>query len=117
MITRSHEFMAYHLQPSIFNLAPKAYHLQPQTTYHRQSGSGKLYFFLEFKFLESDRPIKILRFWVLGFHGFATYPNFKVLGFQGLATVIILRSWVFRVSMHIKILRFWVPGSCGISQF
>ena len=41
--------MAYHLQPSTFNLSPKAYHLQPQTTtynlvstYHRQSGSGKL---------------------------------------------------------------------------
>ena len=24
--------MAYHLQPSTFNLSPKAYHLQPQTT-------------------------------------------------------------------------------------
>ena len=54
------------------------------------------------------RDIKILRFCVLGFQGFATYPNFKVLGFQGLATIKILRSWVFRVSLHIKILRFWV---------
>ena len=49
-----------------------------------------------------------MRFWVLGFQGFATYPNFKVLGFQGLATIKILRSWVFRVSLHIKILRSWV---------
>ena len=51
------------------------------------------------------RDIKFLRFCVLGFQGFATYPNFKVLGFQGLATIKILRSWVFRVSLHIKILR------------
>ena len=49
-----------------------------------------------------------LRFWALGFQGFATYPKFKVLGFQGLATIKILRSWVFRVSLHIKILRSWV---------
>ena len=63
---RSHEFMAYHLQPSTFNLSPKAYHLQPQTTtynlklppttYHRQGGSGKLHHFLQVKFLNSDRP-------------------------------------------------------------
>ena len=32
VLPRSHEFMAYHLQPSTFNLSPKAYHLQPQTT-------------------------------------------------------------------------------------
>ena len=133
---RSHEFMAYHLQPSTFNLSPKVYHLQPTTG---RVGSGKLYYFLEFKFLESDRPssspvelpgtmlsmklciewyrgprsfkprdIKIVRFSVLGFQGFATYPHFKVLGFQGLATIKILRSWVFRVSLHIKILRSWV---------
>ena len=55
-----------------------------------------------------SRDIKILRVWVLGFQGFATYPNFKVLGFQGLATIKILRSWVFRVSLNIKILRSWV---------
>ena len=55
-----------------------------------------------------SRGIKILRFWVLGFQGFATYPKFKVLGFQGLATIKILRSWVFRVSPHITILRSWV---------
>ena len=97
-----------------------------------------MYYFLEFKFLESDRPssspvqlpgtmlsmkfcnewcrdqgllsqdIKSLRFWVLGFQGFATYPNCKVLGFQGLGTIKILRSWVFKVSLHIKILRSWV---------
>ena len=30
-----------------------------------------------------------MRFWVLGFLGFATYPNFKVLGFQSLATIKI----------------------------
>ena len=52
--------------------------------------------------------IKILRFWVLGFQGFATYPNFKDLGFQGLATIKLLRSWVFRVSLHIRILWSWV---------
>ena len=46
--------------------------------------------------------------WVLGFQGFATYPNFKVLGFQGLETIKILSSWVSRVSLHIKILRSWV---------
>ena len=55
-----------------------------------------------------SRDIKILRFWALGFLGFATYPNFKVLGFQGLATIKILRSWVFWVSLHIKISRSWV---------
>ena len=54
------------------------------------------------------RDIKILRFWVMGFQGFATYPNFKVLGFQGLETIRLLRSWVFRVSLHIEILRSWV---------
>ena len=49
-----------------------------------------------------------MRFWVLGFQGFATYPNFKVLGFQGLATIKILRSWVSRVLRHNTILRSWV---------
>ena len=58
--------------------------------------------------LLSLEDIKIWRFLVLGFQGFATYPNFKVLGFQGFATIRILRSWVFRVSLHIKILRSWV---------
>ena len=43
-----------------------------------------------------------MRFWVLGFQGFATYPNFKILGFQGLAT------WVSRVLRHNTILRSWV---------
>ena len=37
---RSHEFMAYHLQPSTFNLSPKAYHLQPQTTSYKLSPAG-----------------------------------------------------------------------------
>ena len=54
------------------------------------------------------RGITILRFWVLGFQGFATYPNFKILGFQGLATIKILRSWVSRVLRHNTILRSWV---------
>ena len=58
--------------------------------------------------LGPSRDINILRFWVLGFLGFATYPNFKVLGFQGLATIKILRSWVLWVSLHIKISRSWV---------
>ena len=139
MFPRSHEFMAYHLQPSTYHLKPITYNLKLQpTTFHRQGGSGKLHF-LQFKFLESNRPSsspvelpgtmlsmkfciewcrgqgllsletsKNFRFWVLGFQGFATYPNFKVLGFQGLATNKILRCWVFRVSLHIKILRSWV---------
>ena len=55
-----------------------------------------------------SRDIKILRFWVLGFQGFATYQNFKVLGFQSLVTIKILRSWVFRVSLPVQILRCWV---------
>ena len=58
--------------------------------------------------LLKSRDIKILRFWFLGFQGFATYPNFEVLGFQGLATIEILRSWVSRDSLHIKILMSWV---------
>ena len=58
--------------------------------------------------LKKSRDIKILRFWFLGFQGFATYPNFEVLGFEGLATIEILRSWVSRVSLYIKILRSWV---------
>ena len=37
---RSHEFMAYHLQPSTFNLSPKAYHLQPQTTTYNLPPAG-----------------------------------------------------------------------------
>ena len=64
-----------------------------------------------------------MRFWVLGFQGFATYPNFKVLavrgswdcqnsevlGFQGLTLHIkILRSWVSNVLRHNTILRSWV---------
>ena len=55
---RSHDFMAYHLQPSTFNLSPKAYHLQPQTTTYnlRRVGPVSCIIFLEFKFLESDRP-------------------------------------------------------------
>ena len=53
--------MAFHLQPSTFNISPETYHLTynlklPATTYHRQGGSGKWYYFLQFKFLESDRP-------------------------------------------------------------
>ena len=55
-----------------------------------------------------SRDIKILRFWVLGFLGFATYTNFEALGFQGLATIKILMSWVFWVSLHIKTSRSWV---------
>ena len=51
---RSHEFMAYHIQPSTFNLSPKAYHLQPTTG--RVDPVSFLDYFLEFKFLESDRP-------------------------------------------------------------
>ena len=54
-------FVKHPVQPSTFSLLPKAYHLQPQTTTYnlpprRQGGSDKLYSFLEFKFLESDRP-------------------------------------------------------------
>ena len=46
----------YNLSPSTYHLKP-TYNLKlPPTTYHRQGGSGKLYYFLEFKFLESDRP-------------------------------------------------------------
>ena len=52
---RSHEFMAYHLQPSTFNLPPTTskYHLQP--TKCRVGPVSCI--FLQFKFLESDRPI------------------------------------------------------------
>ena len=47
----------YNLPPSTYHLKPTTYNLKvPPTTYHRQGGSGKLYYFLEFKFLESDRP-------------------------------------------------------------
>ena len=52
----SHEFMAYHLQPSTFNLSPKAYHLQPTTSnYHLQPTNGRVgpvscITFLQFKF-------------------------------------------------------------------
>ena len=47
--------MAYQLQPSTFNLSPKAY--------HRQGGSGKLLpriIFFQFKFLEPARPSLLL---------------------------------------------------------
>ena len=54
-------WLTTYVKPSTFSLLPKAYHLQPQTTTYnlppcRQGGSDKLYSFLEFKFLESDRP-------------------------------------------------------------
>ena len=50
---RSHEFMVYYLQLATFNLSPKAYHLQPTTG---RVGPVSCIIFLEFKFLESDRP-------------------------------------------------------------
>ena len=38
--------MAYHLQPSTYHLKPTTYNLKlPPTTYHRQGGSAKLYYF------------------------------------------------------------------------
>ena len=37
---RSHEFMAYLLQLSTFNLSPKAYHLQPLTTTYNLPPAG-----------------------------------------------------------------------------
>ena len=47
----------YKLPPSTCHLKPTNYNLKlPPTSYYRQGGSGKLYYFLEFKFLESDRP-------------------------------------------------------------
>ena len=48
----------YNLPPSTYHLKPTTYNLKlPPTTYHRlQGGFGKLYYFLEFKFLESGRP-------------------------------------------------------------
>ena len=57
---RSREFMAYHLQPSTFNLSPNAYHLPPTTSnYHLQPTNGrvgKLYYFSTIQVLESDHP-------------------------------------------------------------
>ena len=40
MFPRSHEFMAYLLQLSAFNLSPKAYHLQPLTTTYNLPPAG-----------------------------------------------------------------------------
>ena len=129
---RSHEFMAYHLQPSTFNLSPKAYHLQPQatrsTTYHRQGGSGKLDYFLEFKFLESDRPssspvelpgtmlsMKFCIEWCRD-QGLLSLETSKFWG-SGSAEhsrvsphIQILRSWVSRV---LRLSKFWGPGFSG----
>ena len=56
----SHEFMAYHLQLSTFNQSPKAYHLHTTSNYDLQPTTGRvgplICIFLQFKFLESDRP-------------------------------------------------------------
>ena len=47
----------YDLPPSTYHQKHTTYNLKlPPTTYHQQGGSGKLYYFLEFKFLECDRP-------------------------------------------------------------
>ena len=88
-----------------------AYNLKlPPTTYHRQGGSGKFYYFCSLSLwspiLLSSSPVELpdtmlnmklciewcriqgletLKFWASGFPGFPPYPNFKVLGFQGLA--------------------------------
>ena len=125
-----------------FNLPRSTYHLKPTTynlklsltTYHRQGGSGKLYYFFKFKFLNSDRSssspvelpgtmlsMKICIEWC------------RVQGLSSLETSKFWGSgfWVSRVSPHIQILRSWVsrvlrlskfwgpgfPGSCDISQF
>ena len=46
----------YNLLPSTYHLKPATYNLKlPPTTYYRQGGSAKLCYFLQFKFLESDR--------------------------------------------------------------
>ena len=47
----------YDLPPPTFHLKHTTYNLKlPPTTYHRQVGSGKLYYCLELMFLEPDRP-------------------------------------------------------------
>ena len=47
----------YNLLQSTYHLKPTTYNRKlPPTTYHRQGGSAKLYYFLQFKFLEFDRP-------------------------------------------------------------
>ena len=128
----------YNLPPSTYHLKPTTYNLKlPPTTYHRRGGYGKLYYFLQLKFFFSpivrvhhllnslaqcsecnsvlngvgSNDFKASRhqhFEILGFQGFAIYPNFKVLDSQGLATIKILRSWVSRVLRYITILRSWV---------
>ena len=116
----------YNLPSSTYYLKP-TYNLKlPPTTYHRQGGSGKLYYFLEIKFLESDRPssspvelpgtMLSIKFCIEGCRdqGLLSLKTSKFWG---------SRSWVSRVSSHsypnfkvlgfqglatIKILRSWV---------
>ena len=102
----------YNLPPSTYHLKPITYNLKlPPTTYHRQGESGKLYYFLEFKFLQSDRPssspvelpgtmlsMKFCIEWCKD-QGLLSPETSKFLG-SG--------SWVSRVSPHIQILRSWV---------
>ena len=116
----------YNLPPSTYHIKPITYNLKlPPTTYHRQGESGKLYYFLEFKFLQSDRPnsslveltgtmlsMKFCIEWCRD-QGLLSPETSKLLGSGSwvsrvLPHIQILRSWVFRVSLHIKILRSWV---------
>ena len=98
-----------------------AYNLKlPPTSYHQQGGSGKLYYFLEFKFLESDRPssspVELT----------GTMLNMKFCiewcRDQGLLSLETSKfwgsgSWVSRVSPHIQILRSWVSKVLRLSKF
>ena len=104
----------YHLKPTTYNLK-----LQP-TTYQLQGGSGKLYYFLEFKFLESDRPSSS----PVELPGTMLSMTFCIewCRDQGLLSLETSKfwgsgSWVSRVSPHIQILRSWVSRVLRLSKF
>ena len=115
--SRSHEFMAYHLQPSTFNLSPKAYQLQPTTG---RVGPGKLYYFLEFRFLESDRPSSSpveLPGTMLSMKFCIEWCRDQGLLSLGKSKFWGSGSWVSRVSPHIQILRSWASKVLRLSKF
>ena len=123
---RSHEFMACHLQPSTFNLSPKAYHLQPQTTTYNLPPAGwvrqvVLFFTIEVFFSPIVRVHHLLNSLAqcsecnsvlngVGSNDFevSRHQNFEILGFQGFAIYPNFKVLDSQGLATIKILNSWV---------
>ena len=107
MFPRSHEFMAYLLQLSAFNLSPKAYHLQPWTTTYNLPPAGWVRKVVLFFYNSS--------FWspiVRAHHLLSSLA-------QCSAWNSVLNGWGPRTlkSRDIKILRFWALGFLSFATY